>query len=67
MVIGIQHCVMVAVGDVIGLWLWLVEKGSDVTYYDISVMFTFTHEITHVISCDFLAAHSKNPSLLVQP
>ena len=65
-VVGIGHCVVVAVGSVVGLWLWLVEERSDVTSCDISVMFKLTHEITCTISCDFLAVYSKNPSVLVQ-
>jgi len=44
---------------------WL-KKGSDVTSCDISVMFKLTCEITCIISHDFLAVYSKNPSVLVQ-
>ena len=65
-VVGIGHHVVVAVGSVVGLWLWLVEESSDVTSCDISVMFKLAHEITCTISCDFLAVYSKNPSVLVQ-
>jgi len=50
----VGHRVVVAVGSVVGLWL--VEERSDVTSCD----------ITCTISHDFLAVHSKNPSVLVQ-
>ena len=66
-VIGVGRCIVVAVGSVVGLWLWLVEGRSDVTGCDINVMFKLTHEITCTISRDFLAVYSKNPSVLVQP
>ena len=65
-VVGIGRHVVVAVGGVVGLWLWLVEGRSDVTGCDINVMFKLTREITCTISCDFLAVYSKNPSVLVQ-
>jgi len=68
-VIGVGCHVVVAVGGVVGLWLWLVEGRSDVTGCDINqfnVMFKLTCEITCTISCDFLAVYSKNPSVLVQ-
>jgi len=41
-VVGIGCHVVVAVGGVVGLWLWLVEERSDVTSCDISVMFKLT-------------------------
>jgi len=66
-VIGVGRRVMVAVGSVVGLWLWLVEGRSDVTGCDINVMFKLTCEITCTISHDFLIVYSKNPSVLVQP
>jgi len=65
-VIGIGHRVVVAVGSVVGLWLWLVEERSDVTGCDINVMYKLTREITCTISHDFLAVYSQNPSVLVQ-
>jgi len=65
-VVGIGCRVVVAVGSVVGLWLWLVEERSDVTGCDINVMFKPAREITCTISCDFLAVYSKNPSVLVQ-
>jgi len=65
-VVGVGHRVMVAIGGVVGLWLWLVEGRSDVTGCDINVMFKLACEITCTISHDFLAVHSKNPSVLVQ-
>jgi len=65
-VVGIGRHVVVAVGGVVGLWLWLVEGRSDVTGCDINVMFKLACEITCTISCDFLTVYSKNPSVLVQ-
>ena len=64
-VVGIGHCVMVAVGGVVGLWSWLVEERSDVTGCDINVMFKLAREITCTISHDFLAVYSQNPSVLL--
>ena len=64
-VVGVGCCVVVAIGGVVGLWLWLVEERNDVTSCDISVMFKLTCEITCTISCDFLAVYSKNPSVLL--
>ena len=66
-VVGVGCHVMVAVGGVVGLWLWLVEERSDVTSCDINVMFKLACEITCTISRDFLAVYSQNPSVLVQP
>jgi len=65
-VVGIGCHVVVAIGSVVGLWLWLVEERSDVTSCDISVMFKLTCEFTCTISHDFLTVYSKNPSVLVQ-
>jgi len=65
-VVGVGCHVVVAVGGVVGLWLWLVEGRSDVTGCDINVMFKLAREITCTISHDFLAVYSKNPSVLVQ-
>jgi len=66
-VVGVGCHVVVAVGGVVGLWLWLVEGRSDVTGCDINVMFKLACEITCTISHDFLTVYSKNPSVLVQP
>ena len=65
-VVGVGCCIVVAIGGVVGLWLWLVEERSDVTSCDINVMFKLACEITCTISHDFLAVYSKNPSVLVQ-
>jgi len=48
-VVGVGRRVMVAVGSVVGLWLWLVEGRSDVTGCDINVMFKLAREITCTI------------------
>ena len=60
-VVGVGCCVVVAIGGVVGLWLWLVEERSDVRSCDISVMFKLAHEITCTISHDFLTAYSQTP------
>ena len=58
---------VVAIGSVVGLWLWLVEERSDVTSCDISVMFKPAHEITCTISCDFLQFTVKTPQSWSSP
>jgi len=63
-VIGVRCCVVVAIGSVVGLFLWLVEERSDVTNCDISVMFKLACEITCTISHDFLAVYTQSWSNL---